>query len=211
MPTVPTPSRRSVAKGAAWTLPVLAVGAAAPAMAASGCPMLFAVAPSYTAPAPSAGASGSVTTTWTVPRRPPVTRICFQIIGGGGGGTGATRAGGSGALLTGGFAVTPGEVLTFVVAAGGVRGALTGGVFPGVTGGGGYGSGGSSNQTGSNGGSGGAAAAPSCGARRRWPSPLAGAALVAVRRQRHGQPGRPTALQRERLPRRRWPPAVPSR
>ena len=32
------PSRRAVAKGAAWTLPVVAVGAAAPSMAATGCP-----------------------------------------------------------------------------------------------------------------------------------------------------------------------------
>ena len=34
------PSRRTVARGAAWSVPAIAVGAAAPALAASGCPTL---------------------------------------------------------------------------------------------------------------------------------------------------------------------------
>lgn len=34
------PSRRAIARGAAWSVPIIAVGAAAPAMAASGCPSL---------------------------------------------------------------------------------------------------------------------------------------------------------------------------
>ncbi len=53
-------SRRTVAKGAAWSVPIVAVGAAAPAMAASGCTFITAVSGTHQ------NGSGVVTLTITM-------------------------------------------------------------------------------------------------------------------------------------------------
>ena len=54
-------SRRTVATGAAWAVPVLAVGAAAPAMAASACPTLDSVSGVHT----NGASTVELTITWT--------------------------------------------------------------------------------------------------------------------------------------------------
>lgn len=150
-----SPSRRTVARGAVWTVPVVAVAPAAPTYAASGSACTTGQAVRYTAPAPSTASATAVTTSYVVPTG--VSFLCFRIDGGGGGGS-AARAGGSGARTTGRIAVTPGETLTLTVAAGGVR---TSGSLGGA-GGGGYGNGGSTvatSTTGFSGGSGGGGSA----------------------------------------------------
>lgn len=150
-----TPTRRTVASGLMWTVPVVVASTPAPAFAVSGCQALIGVvSPTYIATAPSSTSAVRTSVNWTVPAG--VTSICFSIAGGGGGGSAATRIGGSGALLTGSIPVTPGEVLTLIVGAGGNRSVGT----AGSAGGGGYGAGGSTaNGNGFTGGSGGGGSA----------------------------------------------------
>lgn len=102
--------RRTIVKGAVWSLPVLAAAAAVPAHAASGTPCVGAT---YT----SVG-----TYTYTVPAGR--TTLNFEIAGGGGGADflnaqGTAGPGGSGALISGALAVTPGQILTLIVGGGG--------------------------------------------------------------------------------------------
>ena len=108
------PSRRSLAKGVAWSVPALAVAGTAPAYADSRCTATG--TPTYTAPAPTTTSATAVTTSWVVPTG--VRYVCFEMAGGGGGGRNATNPGGAGALITGRLSVTPGETLTLTVAAG---------------------------------------------------------------------------------------------
>lgn len=146
-------SRRAVASGTLWSIPVLTVAAAAPAFAASDC-MSALLSPKHTASAPASTSGAGLTTNWTVPAG--VTSICVKVNGGGGGGSTTGRPGGDGASLVGRIQVTPGETLKLTVGAGGTRSAGT----AGSTGGTGYGNGGSTvNGETNTGGSGGAGSA----------------------------------------------------
>jgi hypothetical protein len=82
------------------------------------------------------------TYSWTCP--PGITSVNAELYGGGGGGGPGGNAnatgncgggGGGGAYLSGGFSVTPGNVYTITVGAGGAGGTVSGGTDFGVTGG----------------------------------------------------------------------------
>lgn len=158
-------SRRTIVKGAAWSVPAIMTAVALPSSAAS--PLCTTI--TYSAPVPTAiGESddAAVTTDFIVPDG--VTMLSFQVAGAaGGGGSGIgdnpSGRGGSGALVTGAFAVVPGETLRLIVGQGGFARTFTGDLSltkPALEGGKGYGSGGnvelgnatSSSQGGSGGG-----------------------------------------------------------
>ena len=125
--------RRTIVKGAAWSLPVLAAAVAVPAHAASGTPCVGAT---YNSPG---------TYTYAVPAGR--TTLNFEIAGGGGGADflnaqGTTGPGGSGALIAGALAVTPGQTLTLIVGGGGQ------GVHKQGLGGKGFGNGGNATNVG---------------------------------------------------------------
>lgn len=126
-------TRRHLAQGAGWSLPVLLGTSMVPSYAASqSC-----ANGTFVAPAPVGTSDQAVTTTWTVPEG--VSKICFSVLGGGGGRSYLSyMQGGPGGLITGELMVTPGQQLTLVVAAGGI-----GAPSLAATGGGGYGDGGS--------------------------------------------------------------------
>ncbi|MDR6867944.1 hypothetical protein J2Y69_002552 [Microbacterium resistens] len=133
--------RRAVVKGAAWSIPVIAMAVASPMASASTTPVCRTVR--VDAPLPTGTGRvepASRTTTFTVPAT--VTRIDFAVAGGAGGGGGGT--GGSGALVTGVLSVVPGEVLTLTVGQGGWTDTRPSGTItrPEVAGGQGYGDGG---------------------------------------------------------------------
>lgn len=96
LPETQTPGRRSIVKGAAWSVPVLSVGWAAPAIATSNCDE----------PGQASVEAVSQNTAMRLGVRNVVIPACartvkFTVRGGGGGGSGAR--GGAGALLTGTF------------------------------------------------------------------------------------------------------------
>lgn len=107
--------RRTVVNTAAWAVPVIAVGVAAP-FASASCQG----GGTFTAPVPQSGNVGSESTrvSFTVPRG--VRRISFDVLGGAGGGTSSGRPYGDGRRVQGNLTVTPGEVLTFVTGQGGI-------------------------------------------------------------------------------------------
>ncbi|MDR6868130.1 hypothetical protein J2Y69_002741 [Microbacterium resistens] len=117
--------RRTIVKGAAWSIPIIATAVALPgASASSGCQTV-----TFEAPALDPTSPEGVTTTFIVPAG--VTKLGFAVAGGGGGGgsdplvngTGDNinpfREGGSGGLVTGEMSVTPGQALTLIVGQGG--------------------------------------------------------------------------------------------
>ncbi|KHK99850.1 hypothetical protein LK09_00465 [Microbacterium mangrovi] len=132
-------SRRTLVKGAAWSVPVVAVAVAAPVAAAS---VPCAGAGSKTFRAPSSSSPRSVP--FTVPAG--VTELSFVVTGGAGGsvkGDTANQVGGQGGRVTGTISVTPGEVLDIYVGQGGT-GTTSGSTGPEQRAGGrGYGDGGS--------------------------------------------------------------------
>lgn len=125
--------RRVIVTAGAWTVPVLAMAAAAPFAAASCTGGGNWVA---SAPAPGDTGTASATSKFTVPRG--VRSIRFEVAGAAGGGSGYDRANNSGRVLKGTLAVVPGQVLDVVVGQGGIF-RTTG---AGVLGGKGYGNGG---------------------------------------------------------------------
>lgn len=135
----PTPSpetassRRTIVKGAAWSVPVLAAAGAAPAQALS--------CDTTTFQAPSTTTAARAVTNWTVPAG--VTLIEYVVEGGAGGGRSAgSFQGGAGARVSGALTVVPGTVLQLIVGAGGLHDdGINGGSNAG---GGGYGAGGAS-------------------------------------------------------------------
>lgn len=142
------PGRRTIVKGFAWGVPVVAAAIAAPAHAASGaCPDPGA-APNYRAPAPPKGSRVSfagVTTSFRVPAG--VTKLRFEVAGGAGGTI--TAGGAGGRKVTGEIAVTPLETLTLVVGQGGAKAdhQFNAVPVPNMPGGGGFGAGGNANWT----------------------------------------------------------------
>ncbi|MDR6868855.1 hypothetical protein J2Y69_003481 [Microbacterium resistens] len=139
-------SRRTIVRGAAWTIPVIAAAAAVPLAAASGCTG----GGSMTAPAPTGTQAPAMNSTFTVPAG--VTQLTFEVAGAAGGtstftddGHTLVGSGGAGALVTGVLLVTPGQVLSLIVGQGGMgfHNTVSGPPSPGYVGGGGYGSGGS--------------------------------------------------------------------
>lgn len=130
-------TRRQLAKGVAWSAPIVLGGATVPAYAASQ----QCAQGTFTAPAPTTDSADATTSTWVVPAG--VSKICFSILGAGGGRSFmAGMEGGSGALITGELQVTPGQVFSLIVAAGGA-----GDPAKPSAGGGGYGAGGSVTDT----------------------------------------------------------------
>ncbi len=134
-------SRRAVARGAAWTIPVIATATAAPAYAVSPC------ATHGTATATAPGIPVIVTV-------PTQCLISYTVIAGSGG-----RSGGGGARLTGTFVVTGSATTASLALIPGGGGTSGGGSTPG-TGGLGYGRGGNSpgGNAGTRGGGGGGSA-----------------------------------------------------
>ncbi|WP_292722365.1 hypothetical protein [Microbacterium sp. 13-71-7] len=124
--------RRTIVKGAAWSLPVLATAAAVPMAAASGTPC---VGGAFDSPG---------THFYKVPAG--VTSLKFEVAGGGGGGDfinyGTNGPGGAGALIVGVLSVVPGETLTLIVGGGGQ------GVYKQGLGGKGFGNGGNATNVG---------------------------------------------------------------
>lgn len=117
-------SRRTIVKGAAWSVPVISMAAAAPSAAASAVCAPY----TYAAPTPPAGAGVSnarTQTTWTVPTG--VTTLNFSVAGGAGAlSVTANPSTYDGRLVTGQISVQPGWVLTLVVGQGGARGSRVG-------------------------------------------------------------------------------------
>lgn len=132
--------RRTLVKGAAWSIPVMAVAVGAPMAAASGCrePVEF-IAPGPGNPTLPAGE----TTTFPVPAG--VTSISYVVIGGSGGGRTAALTGGAGSRVSGTMTVTPGQNLYLTVGQGGLGGGTNSAT--GFPGGQGYGNGGASGAT----------------------------------------------------------------
>lgn len=130
-----TISRRKVVTGVAWSAPVIVASSAVPAFAASPtCEWDGRAA--YSAFGTNTGAK--TVQEFTIPAK--VEKIRFEIIGGAGGAQYPDVPAGSGAKVTGTIAVSEGQVVQIVAAAGGVGNmALT----PSI-GGEGYGNGGSS-------------------------------------------------------------------
>lgn len=146
-------SRRTIVKGAAWSVPVIAVAVGLPEVVASVC-----VPGTFTATAPVPGNPAAATSVFEVPAG--VTSLTFQVAGGAGGTAtywahSPVGRGGEGARVDGVLSVTPGQFLTLVVGQGGAgalntagdEGGPTGNA-PGHPGGGGYGNGGDTTWTG---------------------------------------------------------------
>lgn len=156
--TAPQVQRRAVVKGAAWSVPVIALATATPFASASTC----ATPTRFNAQTPvgtGLASTGSRSTTFVVPAG--VTRIEYEVTGGAGGSRSATVTGGSGTLVTGKLSVVPGTTLTLLVGQGGY-GANIGETSGTVAGGNGFGNGGTSGVGGLNvfqGGSGGGGSA----------------------------------------------------
>lgn len=145
------PARRTVLKGAAWSLPVVTAGVATPLAAASedDCDGEFSVTVPYYPPSTNNYTQNFAGTTdhFVVPQG--VTEIDFQLAGGGGGvnfneNDATHRPAGAGDLIIGKLAVVPGSTLEIIVGNGGIgidsisnspRDTL-------IKGGGGYGNGG---------------------------------------------------------------------
>ncbi|MDR2323492.1 MAG: hypothetical protein LBE60_17825 [Microbacterium sp.] len=142
--------RRTIVKGAAWSLPVLAAAAAVPLAAASTVPGCATQKTFFTLPdSPSAA---GITTVFVVPAK--VNLITVTVTGGAGGATRAdwTILGGNGGLVTATIPVIPGETLDLIVGQGGAsRIGPSYGANPSVvTGGQGYGNGGDSDPAADN-------------------------------------------------------------
>ena len=142
-------SRRTIVKGAAWSVPVIATTVAMPMASASvNCQTV-----THTVASPDPTTPEGTTETFIVPAG--VTSIRFSVAGGGGGAA-IDKAdswehashGGSGALVTGELPVTPGQPLTLIVGQGGAGGTFGEGAAAlsgqPATGGKGYGDGGTS-------------------------------------------------------------------
>ncbi|SES04802.1 hypothetical protein SAMN05443377_1419 [Propionibacterium cyclohexanicum] len=136
----PAPNRRTIIKGAAWSVPVIAAASIAPMAAASG-----PTSGSKTFTVPAVNPDDYVNVDWpptagrytfTVPAG--VTVLSFTVIGGRGGG----EWGGWPAEVSGTLPVTSGETLDIIVGNGGSSNVALG--VPRI-GGEGYGNGGSSN------------------------------------------------------------------
>lgn len=144
-----TIQRRTIVKGAAWSLPVFAAAVAVPMASASGTPACATQKTFFTLPdSPSAA---GITTTFIVPAK--VTSLTVTVAGGAGGSTDGPAAlirGGNGGLVTATIPVTPGETLDLIVGQGGAsRTALSANPSI-VTGGQGFGSGGDSDPAADN-------------------------------------------------------------
>ncbi|NHA68448.1 hypothetical protein [Phycicoccus flavus] len=92
-------SRRSVATGAAWAVPVVAVGAAAPALAASGCTAVTSLSGTHT--------NGSRTVSITAVVAGGGAQVCITSLNAIGGGNGGVT------LSYGGTACTTTSSVTF--------------------------------------------------------------------------------------------------
>lgn len=112
--------RRTIVKGAAWSIPVVAASMAVPgASASAACPG----SGSFTAPSPQVGvnaSASSTSSTFVVPAG--VTQLTFTIAGGAGGigtapGTALDRQ--QGQLVTGTIAVSAGQAFSLIVGQGG--------------------------------------------------------------------------------------------
>jgi len=143
-----TIQRRTIVKGAAWSLPVLAAAAAVP-MAAASTPACATQKTFFTLP-DSPSAEG-ITTWFVVP--PKVTSLTVIVAGGAGGATRGnwTIRGGDGGLVTATIPVTPGETLDLVVGQGGASRRNPNTATPSVvTGGQGFGNGGDADPSAGN-------------------------------------------------------------
>ncbi|WP_052680376.1 hypothetical protein [Microbacterium azadirachtae] len=143
-----TIQRRTIVKGAAWSLPVFAAAVAVPMASASGTPACATQKTFFTLPdSPSAA---GITTVFVVPAK--VKSLTVTVTGGAGGATfGSTTVwGGRGGLVTATVPVVPGETLDLLVGQGGAsRTALT--ANPSIlTGGQGFGNGGDSDPAADN-------------------------------------------------------------
>lgn len=111
----PGVSRRTLVKGAAWSVPAVAIAVAAPIASAS---VPCEGAGSQTFNAPSSSSPRNVA--FTVPAG--VTQLSYVVTGGAGGsvhGSNGNQNGGQGGRVTGTIDVTPGEVLQVYVGQGG--------------------------------------------------------------------------------------------
>lgn len=107
--------RRTIVKGAAWSLPVIVAAVAVPAQAASGC-----ASGNYTAAVPNPSLRDRATETFTVPAG--VTSVTFVVTGGSGALGGLNgAAGGAGRQVTAIVPVVPGEQLTLITGQGGIN------------------------------------------------------------------------------------------
>lgn len=149
--------RRTVVKGVAWSVPVIAAAVAVPAQAASSNPCSIQPDDQPVVPilAPSVNnlTSGYEAARGSITIPPGVTAVHFELAGGGGGNnyyneiTAPTGWGGSGALISGDLRVSEGQVLELIVGNGGIgpAGDSSQGLAPRnalIKGGGGYGAGG---------------------------------------------------------------------
>lgn len=111
----PRLSRRTIVRGAAWSIPVIAAAAAVPAWAASGC-----TSGTYTAAAPDPALRDRASELFTVPAG--VTSLTVVVTGGSGAIGGANGAlGGAGRQVTAIVPVTPGEKLSLLTGQGGIN------------------------------------------------------------------------------------------
>lgn len=111
--------RRTVLKGAAWSVPVVTVAASAPAGALVSPQPCTAPTQQVTLPQPTgSGANNTAAASSSLTIPAGVTEVSFVVQGAPGGGLQAYTAG---ARLTGRIAVTPGETLSFVTGQGGFR------------------------------------------------------------------------------------------
>ena len=166
-----TIQRRTIVKGAAWSLPVFAAAVAVPMASASGTPACATQKTFFTLP-DSPSAEG-INTSFVVPAK--VTLLTVTVAGGAGGTTAGSAAvirGGNGGLVTATIPVVPGETLGLVVGQGGAsRTALTANPLV-VTGGQGFGNGGDSDPAGDN---------PDSGRGTSWGGAAGGAGSAILR------------------------------
>lgn len=163
--------RRTIVKGAAWSLPVLAAAAAVPLAAASTTPVCATQKTSFALP--DSTSAGGISTVFVVPAK--VTLLTVTVAGGAGGATRAnwTILGGNGGLVTATIPVVPGETLDLVVGQGGASRLTPFTANPSiVTGGQGFGNGGDSDPAADN---------PSSGSGSWWGGAAGGAGSAISR------------------------------